>query len=729
MGSRAPFEAALYPQTQRVLYRHASTRATRQPPDERTRAFGRAPGALSRARRVAPGVQTGAPCGAGDVGARVEARRARESLPSGFSARRDLPRRATPPRGFALGVSVRRPLRRHPMTAHASAAEHMARGLRQGLANAPGGSVSVRAAREIVVRLSRSISLAPRDRDPADGTVPNLLHALSHIVELEEQRYEDLCGDGGGSHRSGYPIGRILALVQEDHDVFERFAHAVIVSRDEEPAVLAASLRLARAVLSVTGFQFPLGEDAVVRRLEMLALGEDGNPNGNPNGNPHTQGAFGDAASAAAAAAAAAEAKRGTPAEALAASAARAAAIDALRVKTYAAACLAVALEAEDVASNFVRDGVMEKIMTPLRECIAEGKPAEGSDVARFALGAAADDSPFDPDAAARDVAGADAEVDAKVMVLRLLERGPTDAARLPERLTEARVRSLAAVGEYIESFGAAMRCGAVDVCLALVDGPPGGWPAACARRRDAGIADPTLPRLNGDPQLPESLAAVSALLAHRKFAVTFVDRGGVRALLALPRGPLTHNGFTQCLFGVSQITGAMERLLAPTSAGTAAGTTAARMCVDAALEALEGGHDAARRHAALFFPSPFLFPRSSTRSTPRVGSARCSTCCDTPRRLERRRRRRRSRRRVTRVTRCGNTPERISTGASPRRPRESARVSVRGVSLRSTPKPGGVPRRATARWTSGRRRRTVIFARRRTIRRWLPRCNARLGW
>ena len=194
-------------------------------------------------------------------------------------------------------------------------------------------------------------------------------------------------------------------------------------------------------------------------------------------------------------------------------------------------------------------------------------------------------------------------------MVLRLLELGPTDAARLPERLTEARVRSLAAVGEYIESFGAAMRCGAVDVCLALVDGPPGGWPAACARRRDAGIADPTLPRLNGDPQLPESLAAVSALLAHRKFAVTFVDRGGVRALLALPRGPLTHNGFTQCLFGVSQITGAMERLLAPTSAGTAAGTTAARMCVDAALEALEGGHDAARRHAALFFSLSFPFP------------------------------------------------------------------------------------------------------------------------
>ena len=150
-----------------------------------------------------------------------------------------------------------------------------------------------------------------------------------------------------------------------------------------------------------------------------------------------------------------------------------------MRVKTYAAACLAVALEAEDVASNFVRDGVMEKIMLPLRECIAEGKPAEGSDVARSAPGASADDSPFgiDPDAAARDVAGADAEVDAKVLVLHLLERGPTDAARLPERLTEARIRSLAAVGEYIESFGAAMRCGAVDVCLALVDGPPGVGP------------------------------------------------------------------------------------------------------------------------------------------------------------------------------------------------------------------------------------------------------------
>ena len=41
---------------------------------------------------------------------------------------------------------------------------------------------------------------------------------------------------------------------------------------------------------------------------------------------------------------------------------------------------------------------------------------------------------------------------------------------------------------------------------------------------------------LPGNPQLPESLAAVCSLLAHRKFACLFVDRGGVRALLALPK-------------------------------------------------------------------------------------------------------------------------------------------------------------------------------------------------
>jgi HIV-1 Vpr-binding protein len=111
---------------------------------------------------------------------------------------------------------------------------------------------------------------------------------------------------------------------------------------------------------------------------------------------------------------------------------------------------------------------------------------------------------------------------------------------------------------------------------------------------------------LPGNPQLPESLAALCSLLAHRKFAVSFVDRGGVRALLALPKGPLTHHGFARCLFGVSQVTSAMERLLAPPASSTAG---AARRCVDAALEALEGGHDSARRNAALFLSLSFPFP------------------------------------------------------------------------------------------------------------------------
>ena len=115
MGSRAPFEAALYPQRRSgcfiVTRRHAlranhptNARARSGERPARFRALVASPPGFRQVRPAAPATS-----------ARVSrARRARESLPSGFSARRALPRRATPPRGFALGVSVRRPLRRHP---------------------------------------------------------------------------------------------------------------------------------------------------------------------------------------------------------------------------------------------------------------------------------------------------------------------------------------------------------------------------------------------------------------------------------------------------------------------------------------------------------------------------------------------------------------------------------------------------------------------------------------
>jgi hypothetical protein len=127
-----------------------------------------------------------------------------------------------------------------------------------------------------------------------------------------------------------------------------------------------------------------------------------------------------------------------------------------------------------------------------------------------------------------------------------------------------------------------ALLSGALEVALALVNGPTpsttpggwsGGWPAIAAQQRGAwpshfGGAVPAASTpaagtaaitagtpaaaaaaaaveaaggggavaLPGNPQLPESLAAVCSLLAHRKFACLFVDRGGVRALLALPK-------------------------------------------------------------------------------------------------------------------------------------------------------------------------------------------------
>ena len=85
------------------------------------------------------------------------------------------------------------------------------------------------------------------------------------------------------------------------------------------------------------------------------------------------------------------------------------------------------------------------------------------------------------------------------------------------------------------------------------------------------------------------------------------MDRGGVAALLSIPKGALSVDGFHRCLFAVSQSPSAMERLLAP--GRDAATSAAARRCVDVALEALDGGHETARRHAALFLALSFPFP------------------------------------------------------------------------------------------------------------------------
>jgi HIV-1 Vpr-binding protein len=529
------------------------------------------------------------------------------------------------------------------------AAEAMGRGLRQSV-SASGGHVPVKAARELHDRL-----MAPGDVRPSD--VVDVVHALARLIEVEELRYERLVGDSGGSHRAGYAIGRILSLVQDDVsgvDVVSKYCLDALTSPSTPPKAQAAGLRLLCAVVSVTGFQFPLTDERLVDRLRAWALGDL---------RPHADAAprtarreAADAAEAAERAAAEAEAS-GAPTAHLARRAATLAKLEALRVKTYALGCLAVALEAEDVASELVRDGVMSEIVTPLRLALVEKAPNEGADVVEAfindpdserasprSLGVGGErvertvnrddrDVDFGRSAIAEDeehvVASheqmatetGDRDAAAKSLAEALTSRAPADAPSLPARLLEARLRALAATGEYIECFGQALRCGAVEVALALVrgsywneDNPA--WPREAAERRlrsvhaaDAAVSESLAARrfVPCAPQLPESLAAVCSLLAHRKFAVTFVDRGGVAALLSIPKGALSVDGFHRCLFALSQSPSAMERLLAP--GRDAATFAAARRCVDVALEALDGGHETARRHAALFLALSFPFP------------------------------------------------------------------------------------------------------------------------
>ena len=156
-----------------------------------------------------------------------------------------------------------------------------------------------------------------------------------------------------------------------------------------------------------------------------------------------------DAKGAADAAVAAAKAAEGTPTHSLALAAATRAKVEALRVKTYATACLAVALEAEDVASAMVRRGVMARVMAPLREQMCELKQVEGAQLCAEAeaVSTATDRNEVEAAAtAAGEMLDSD-EDKATALVAQLCARGPSDAGVLADRLTEARLRAVAALG------------------------------------------------------------------------------------------------------------------------------------------------------------------------------------------------------------------------------------------------------------------------------------------
>jgi hypothetical protein len=51
----------------------------------------------------------------------------------------------------------------------------------------------------------------------------------------------------------------------------------------------------------------------------------------------------------------------------------------------------------------------------------------------------------------------------------------------------------------------------------------------------------------------------VHALLAHRKLATMFVERGGLGLLLNLPRNSWTHAGVARCLYALSAVAVVIE--------------------------------------------------------------------------------------------------------------------------------------------------------------------------
>ena len=140
-----------------------------------------------------------------------------------------------------------------------------------------------------------------------------------------------------------------------------------------------------RAILSVTGFQYPLTEDAVVDKLRLWKVLPDAGSLGRGRRRLGTVlAAAHDARAAADAAVAAASKTRITFALTCCASSlsfhSRCGSF--VIRQTDASPSVRWRAAAEDVASAMVRRGVMGAVMRPLREQLCDGKAVEGADAA-----------------------------------------------------------------------------------------------------------------------------------------------------------------------------------------------------------------------------------------------------------------------------------------------------------------------------------------------------------
>ena len=138
----------------------------------------------------------------------------------------------------------------------------------------------------------------------------------------------------------------------------------------------------------------------------------------------------------------------------------------------------------------------------------------------------------------------------------------------------------LAALGEYQELLVHVFEHKAISYILQFIDG-----------------------RKNQDVRLAfDALKFLAAFLTHKKFALEFLDHGGLPQLLRVSRHGMASTGVSLCLYTLAYNEDVMERICWMKR------ETVEKM-VSYGLWLLECSHDSSRAHAALFFSLCFQFP------------------------------------------------------------------------------------------------------------------------
>ncbi|KAL6010706.1 hypothetical protein ACLOJK_001144 [Asimina triloba] len=235
---------------------------------------------------------------------------------------------------------------------------------------------------------------------------------------------------------------------------------------------------------------------------------------------------------------------------------------------------------AGDAAAELVKTAASEALKNTNDEEVAVQAAAEAaSTVVDAAMAVEVSRTSKDAIADSSNSKGLEPEYDDELEEFVILD--DESLARLREKYC---IQCLEILGEYVEVLGPVLHEKGVDVCLALLQ-------RSFMQKESSESSN----------ILPDVLKLICALAAHRKFAAVFVDRGGMQKLLAVQRDPQTFIGLSSCLFTIGSLQGIMERVCALPS-------DVVHQVVELALQLLECPQDAARKNAAIFFSSAFVF-------------------------------------------------------------------------------------------------------------------------